>query len=334
MKDLDQVKESPGVVDARSTLESLRGYPLEAQAFFFENAVKPHGISNWLRDYELDEGFEDLREEIYSISARLETLPGKQLLAELQGSLNASVNPIEYRDASDFITEDSPFFPSSVDAIDEMMGGFYGVTVLAGAPKVGKSLMAIGCAVEASRAEKPWKVFYCNAEMSDAQFIGRLRNYMGRVDPTVADNLKIVNVTTGITQELLLKSFEEDDRVRYGDERILIVVDSINRVVDMGTQTDTESGYWKLLRDWSAWAMNSRRSSEGKISWLIVSELAQHGGVKGRNLEYLADTVIRINSTGTDDIVEVDIPFSRATRSGYIGAMRRDFKTGRFLRGN
>lgn len=335
MKEIDtevEAKSEPMV--AGEVLAMLQSQDLESLAFFFDNAVKPVGIGQWMRAYEGDPSYELLKEEIFSISARIESLPGKGLLAELHRALDASVAPIEYQDADDLYLEESPHFPSGIPAIDETLKGrgFYGVTVIAGAPKVGKSLMAIGSAVESARAG--WKVIYVNAEMSRAHFGERLRNFMGKIDPLVVSNLRIANVTTGITQRVLLDSLSEADRIEYQDEKILIVVDSINRVVDMGSTVDSEAGYWRLLRDWSAWAMNSRRETEGKISWLIVSELAQHGGVKGRNLEYLADTIIRVNGTGTEEIVEVDIPFSRATRAGYIGAMRRDFATGRFLRGN
>lgn len=337
IEEVQKVAESHGEKTALEMVAFLRqiqeDYSLEALAWYYQNGIAYHGVGDFLEAFRNDEGIEDLRAEVHGMAAKIETLPGRQLLAELRAGLNTRLDPIEWQDADDVHMEDSPHFPSSCAPIDEILDGkgLYGVTTIAGAPKVGKSLMALSCAIESARAG--WRVIYCNAEMSRAHFGQRLRNYMGRVDPIVAEQLKIAHVTTGISQSFLLDALV-DERVEAVDDRLLIVLDSINRIVDMGTTEESEAGYWRLLRDWSAWAMNTRRSTEGAVSWVIVSELAQHGGVKGRSLEYLSDVVVRINATGTDDIVEVDIPYSRATRGGYIGALRRDFKTGRFLRGN
>ncbi len=48
-------------------------------------------------------------------------------------------------------------------------------------------------------------------------------------------------------------------------------------------------------------------------------------------LRPLALLVIRINATDVDDVV--DVPYSRSTRSGSIGALFRDFARGRFIEG-
>jgi predicted ATP-dependent serine protease len=208
------------------------------------------------------------------------------------------------------------------------MGGV-GVTVLAGQPKVGKSLMSLSCGIESAKAG--WRVIYVNAEMSRAHIGLRLLNYMGKIDPQVASRMKIANVTTGITIDGLYDEIEKE--VEPTDTKLLIILDSINRIVDMGQSEGGENAYWRLLRDWSAWAMNSRRSTEGRIGWLIVSELAAQGHVKGRSLEYLADVVIRLNSTDVPDVIDVDIPYSRSTRSGSIGALFRDFARGIFIKG-
>ena len=314
---------------AADTLAVLRNSDGEERVFIFENAIKPVGIASWLKTFEGDDEFEEIEAEVYKIQAFVSSRPGTQIVATLNESRHTSTNPVEWQDADEKAFEVSPHWSSGNPAVDEILdGGLYGVAVIAGAPKVGKSLMSISSAVCAARSG--WRVIYCNAELSRAQMSRRLQNYMGEIDPTVVENLSIANISPGISLDQLCG--EVENRIATSDTRLLIVLDSINRVCEMSQTEDTENGYFQLIRDWSAWAMNSRRATEGRISWLLVSELAQHGGVKGRNLEYLADCVVRINATISDDIVDIDIPYSRSTRSGSVGSLVRDFKTGTFER--
>lgn len=314
---------------ARGLIEMMSVVDLEVLASWWDNELKAKGIAQLLRDYEGDDDIEELERELYALEGRIASLPGKRLLAELRAGMTDMLDsPVEWQAADEVIVESSPSFPSGCEGIDAITPG-YGVTCIAGAPKVGKSLLAVSTAVEACRTG--WRVILCNAELSRAQVGLRLLNYMGGIDPIVVERLHIANVSTGITMQKLYDEIE--GKIDYDDRKLLIVVDSINRVCDMGATDGSEHGYWSLLRDWSAWAMNSRRATEGRISWLIVSELASHGGVKGRGLEYLADLVIRVNATSADnEIVEIDVPLSRGTRSGYVGALRRNFANGRFER--
>ena len=273
---------------------------------------------------------DELRDVIASIFARSELLSGRVLGSVLGDSRKFATAPIEWADPTDPLSENStPKWSTGCDCIDDVTGGGYGMVVVGGAPKVGKSLMAVSSAVEAARAG--FSVVYANAEMSPEHLLMRFQNYMGRIDPVVGRNLHIANVGPGITIDTL---YEEilSNAVFDSTDRVLIVLDSINRIVDFGCSSDgNEDGYWKVLADWSAWAMNSRRTTEGRISWLIVSELNAQGGIKGRNLEYIADMVIRMNSTGVEDVVEIDVPYSRATRAATIGPAYRDFDKGKFV---
>ena len=153
---------------------------------------------------------------------------------------------------------------------------------------------------------------------------------MGKVDPEVIDNLHIANVGPGIDITTLYAEIK-NEAIETDSNQILIILDSINRIVDFSSQADSDSGYWSKLSEWSSWAMNSRRTTDGRISWLIVSELNNQGQVKGRNLEYISDMVIRMSATSVDDVVEIDIPYSRATKSSRIGPIYRDYPKGRFL---
>ena len=317
---------------ASDTLAVLRNSESEEKIFIFENAIRPVGIASWLKTFEGDDEFEEIEAEVYKIQAFVASRPGTQIVTTLQESRNTSfdeISQVEWQDVDEKAFEVSPHWSSGNPAVDEILnGGLYGVAVIAGEPKVGKSLMSISSAVCAARAG--WRVIYCNAELSRAQMACRLQNYMGGIDPTVVENLSIANINPGITIDRLCGELE--NRIQANDNRLLIVLDSLNRVCEMSQAADSSNGYFSLMREWSAWAMTSRRTTEGRISWILVSELAQHGKTKGQNLEYLADCVVTINATISDDVVDVNVPYSRNTPGGSVGSLMRDFKTGTFER--
>ena len=259
------------------------------------------------------------------------SLPGRHLARELNSAMSMRIATVEWSDPDETPGRPTPHWPTGCKALDELSDGGYGMTVFAGQPKVGKSLLALSSAIEAARAG--WSVAYINAEMSPDHFLRRIRNYVGdNFDSALIENLHLAHVGPGITIESMAGEIREH-ALRDDTSRLLIVVDSINRVVDFGSSEGNESGYWRLLRDWSAWAMNSRRSTEGAISWLIVSELNQRGDVKGRNLEYTADLVVRMAASQLDpEVVEFDVPYSRATRAAQIGSLFRVYSQGRFIR--
>jgi predicted ATP-dependent serine protease len=269
--------------------------------------------------------FEEVLREIESKQSELNSF---RLANVLRDSRRGVLSPIEWSDPLDQRAGDqTPRWSTGCKSIDDVTGGGYGMTVLGGAPKVGKSLMAISAAIESARAG--WNVVYANAEMSIEHLLLRFRNFMGKADPIVGKNLHIANVGPGITIDRLYEEIREEG-INHDADRLLIVLDSINRIVDFSLGEGDE-GYWKALADWAAWGMNSRRTTDGRISWLIVSELNSQGQVKGRNLEYTADMVIRISSTSVDDVVNIDVPYSRATRAATIGPAFRDFERGKFV---
>ena len=330
-----EIQKAEDKFDAATMTETLKKYIEDDDliAWWYATAVKPHGTENWLRDFEVDPNTDndELRSLVYAIEGRYYAMPGNRLLAELRAGKESTIAPLEWQEVDDPIFDASPHYPTGCAPVDEILAGMggVGVTVMAGQPKVGKSLMSLSCGIESAKAG--WRVIYVNAEMSRAHIGLRLLNYMGKIDPQVASRMKIANVTTGISIEGLYAEIEKE--IEPTDTKLLIILDSINRIVDMGQSEGGENAYWRLLRDWSAWAMNSRRSTEGRIGWLIVSELSAQGHVKGRSLEYLADVVIRLNSTDVPDVIDVDIPYSRSTRSGSIGALFRDFARGIFIKG-
>jgi len=294
-------------------------------------------VQNYVEDLAHQEREFDRREIsrmvdiILSIDVKLNSnSPGRRLIKILHEARKNSIAPVEWSSPTDDLPDSTtPFWKTGCDSIDKLTGGGAGMVVCAGMPKVGKSLIALSSSVEASRLG--FKTIYVNAEMSSVDLLHRFHNYMQKVDPIVGENLHIAHVGPGLTIDTLfaeIKNFAIDDDT----EKILIILDSINRIVEFGCSADgSEDGYWKTLTDWSAWAMNSRRASEGRISWLLISELNSQGSVKGRNLEYTADIVIRLQNSGVEDVVEIDVPYSRISKSGKIGMAFRDFSTGRFI---
>ena len=307
---------------------------------FCREVIGDFGDYNFVQNYAEDLAYQEREEDqkkidhlvdvVLGIDARLNSSPGKKLLKILHDSRKNSVASVEWSSPTDDLPDTiTPFWKTGCDAVDALTGGGAGMVVCAGMPKVGKSLIALSSSVEAARAG--FKTVYVNAEMSSGHLLRRFHNYMKKVDPIVGKNLHIAHVGPGLTIDTLyaeIKNFAIEDDT----DKLLIILDSVNRIVEFGCSADgSEDGYWKLLADWSAWAMNSRRASEGKISWLLISELNSQGSVKGRNLEYTADIVMRINATGVEDVVEIDVPYSRISKSGRIGMAFRDFTTGRFV---
>ena len=320
---------------AAAWIRYLTDLHFDTALWFVENGIEPRGgVEGWIGDTITDGSeseIDTLRSIICGIAARGDLLTGRQLKFSLRDAKSTEYNPIEWQDANEPMGQLPPQWPTGCAHVDDLTeGGGYGFVVYAGQPKVGKSLLAISSAIEAAR--DGWRVVYGNAEMSRSQMIHRLRNRMGKLDDRVVENLHIANLSTGINVERFYH--EVCGVIEDNDQRLLIVLDSINRVVDAGLEAGSDGAYWKLLRDWSAWAMNSRRSTEGDISWLIVSELNARGDVKGRSLEYTADVVVRLKSTEVPDVVEIDVPYSRSTRAAHLGTFLRDFSRGAFVKGD
>ena len=259
---------------------------------------------------------------------KIDELPGRKLVRMLRQTVNPVGHEIEMVAPDEVVTEFAPSFRTGIDAVDEMTGGAQGMSVIAGAPKLGKSMVGVSTAVEAAR--DGWRVIYVNAELTRSAIVARFRSYMGKIDEAVVRQIQIANVGPGLSMERFID--EVETCVDVDDQRILIVLDSISRIVDLGVNEDGEHAYWSMLRAWSNWAMTSRRVSEGKIGWLIVSELAAAGHVKGRTLEYTADLVIRMRSADIPNTVNIDVPYSRFSESGEAGDHTREFDRGRFIK--
>ena len=176
----EEIQKAEDKFDAATMTETLKKYIEDDDliAWWYATAVKPHGTENWLRDFEVDPNTDndELRSLVYAIEGRYYAMPGNRLLAELRAGKESTIAPLEWQEVDDPIFDASPHYPTGCAPVDEILAGMggVGVTVMAGQPKVGKSLMSLSCGIESAKAG--WRVIYVNAEMSRAHIGLRLLN--------------------------------------------------------------------------------------------------------------------------------------------------------------
>jgi KaiC/GvpD/RAD55 family RecA-like ATPase len=315
---------------AAEWIDQFKKYDTVVLADLFRAQIEPIGDDRWVEQQDAVDSEErhELRQALVTLRWQIDELPGRKLIRHLRSTINPVGHEIEMVDPNEVIIDTSPAYRTGIESVDEITGGCQGMTVIAGSPKLGKSMVGVSTAVEAAR--DGWRVVYVNAELTRGSIVQRFKTYMGTSDPEVVRLIQIANVGPGLTMERFVDEVEL--LVDLEDDRILIVLDSINRIVDLGVTSDGEHAYWGLLREWSNWAMTSRRVSEGRVAWCIVSELSAAGHVKGRSLEYTADLVIRLQDAGVPNTVNVDVPYSRYSASGEAGDHTREFDRGRFVK--
>lgn len=195
---------------------------------------------------------------------------------------------------------------STVSFIDRLCGGFYGLTTLGGSPGLGKSLLSRASAIEAAASTK-WNVIVFDAENAPDELGAKYDEYLaehpGAED--AVDNLRIVHVPRGIDVATMIAEVA----LIAGDDRpVLTVIDSINTVAEL-----TNRSYLDALREYSLWAMLSRRISRGAASFLMVSELNRAGGAKGEKLNYWSDLFVQLTGERQKGYVRMKIKKTRST---------------------
>lgn len=260
--------------------------------------------------------------------------PSVRLMALLVESLKEPDEKSEAFSAGGSTTAKKPRFPTSVSWLNEMTGGGYGLTTVAGDPKVGKTMFACGTALEAAR--DGWRVIFFNAELDRNEMMQAVMRYCGYgqpIDQTIKDHMTLVSVDYGFQPLDAIKRVRE--AVHLEDERVLIVLDSINALVDLSSDPVNGSAgidFWAANSIWRNFAIRATRLTLGQIAFLVVSETNAQGGVKGRALEFKSDLIIRLLQDKEDrETIEIDVT-SRSTRSGNLGQFMRDAVNGRYVR--
>jgi len=256
--------------------------------------------------------------------------PGFKAWVALSTSLREFTSNQEHKIDFDKPAEDNlPRFPSTLHYIERQCGGFYGLTVLLGAQKCGKTMLALASCIEAA-ATMTWQVVYFSAELDEHEISLRLKRYFD-ANPGSLDCehfLHVVHVGKGQGPEDLVTDIESCTDPE--GPPILICLDSINTIAELSGRE-----YLKTLKDYALWAMMSRRMSNGAASFLIVSETNVGGGAKGGKLEFWGDVVVKMkkaSDTNTGIVpVKMDLTASRRTGGeGFMGTYYRNMARGRF----
>jgi hypothetical protein len=225
-----------------------------------------------------------------------------------------------------------PRWPTpGVDYLMTHCGGGYGLSVVLGSEKCGKTFFALSQCIEAA-ATMNWQVVYLSAELDMQELSYRIGSYLqahpGCID---AQNfLHVLHIGKGQTPEDV-----QCDIAIATDENgppVLVCMDSINTIAEMSGRD-----YLRTLRDYSLWAMVARRMSNGSVSFLIVSETNKLGQAKGGNLQFWADQVVKLEKQVADvtntGIVPVKLFLQASRRTGGEGPMGlylRNHRTCRF----
>ncbi len=222
-----------------------------------------------------------------------------------------------------------PKFPTGVAAVDHLTGGGgYGLTTEGGDAKVGKTMFAVGAAVSAARAG--WRVIYVNAELDRNEAVLAVMRFCGGTIPNYVSEMMTL-VTPDFTFQPMDAITRVQEAVQPGDDLILIVLDSINALVDLSSDGAGDKDFWAVNSLWRNFAVRTTRKTLGKIAFLVVSETNKDGGIKGRALEYKSDLVVRIQrDKERDEMVSIDVTHSRSTRAGELGRFRRNWLSGKF----
>ena len=216
-------------------------------------------------------------------------------------------------------------WPSSVPELDlALEGGFYGFTVFAAPPGAGKSTLALASAIEAASTDD-WEVVMLVAEDDVDGLRERFTRFMeAHKTLNPFGHLFIHLVGRGQTPtSLALTVAHSVDRSL--NRKLLVVMDSINSVVNLGT-----GDYFRAMNDIAMWAMQSRRMSHGDVAWLVIGETNKDGHIKGRNLAFWADCAIKLRKE-SKDVVEIIVDKSRRTGGeGSLGQFSRVVTRGTF----
>ena len=218
-------------------------------------------------------------------------------------------------------------WPSTLDYVETHCDGFYGVTTIAGDEGTGKTCLSTSSAIES--ACNGFQVVYFAAEDDEDGFQERFNNYMAahpECEEGVVENLHFQEVGRGQTPESLTITIMHCIDV-FSDKPLLIVLDSINSIVNLGNDA-----YFNGLRNFGLWAMFARRISKGDVSFLINAETNREGSVKGESLKYWSDMMLILRAVKeSEDVVDLELKKSRRSAGkGAMGKYLRNWQTGCF----
>ena len=219
-------------------------------------------------------------------------------------------------------------WPSGVTSIDNLTGGFYGAALIGGKQKVGKSMMAIRSSILA--AQSGWTVAYFDAENDRDEVMRRAWNVIGAKEN---DSLTFWHpwfVRRAATLERIAECAAQT--IVPGDKRLLIVIDSLNRVAKRMERNDKRyqrgGGYFRALQDVCEWAQAATMLSNGRVGVLLTAEQNRGGTIVGMDAEYACQIIVYLREQETG--VDLDV-ISRRTQGGNLGPHMRRFSRCEFV---
>jgi predicted ATP-dependent serine protease len=178
---------------------------------------------------------------------------------------------------------------STLDYIETHCQGFYGMTAIVGEKGAGKTLLALGSAIEAA-ASGDWQVAYMASEDDEGGLAERFNRYLD-AHPHAEDcigNFHPITVGRGQTPTSIMMEVMGVVNPTY-DTPVLTVFDSINSMVNLSNMS-----YLDGLKEFGLWAMLARRMSQGDASFMITHESNKAGNAKGEVAEFWSDMVLKI----------------------------------------
>ena len=227
--------------------------------------------------------------------------------------------------------EQSPRWPSGIQAVQNKAGGFYSFTAVSGKKKLGKSMLAVRSSIEAAETDQ-WYVHFLYGEGTAEQVRGHVRRVLGPERsgelPQWMDRWRAVRFGPGTHIETLVENISV--RLPARAERLLIVLDSGNRLARfMQTARRNAMDYLRGLGRICQIAQTSSEESGGAIGWLVLSETNQRGGMVGLDVEHSASCLLYLRSTRNPEAVKMKLE-SRESEGGDLGTLKRVWQDCRF----
>jgi KaiC/GvpD/RAD55 family RecA-like ATPase len=200
---------------------------------------------------------------------------------------------------------DYPRYKLGIDTIDShvLMGGGYGMTLIAAESGAGKSFLSYGIAARAVTDADPWQVIVWDFENSEKQVRSRLHAGMMGCGETegwsqrhLARHGGDLHIREGLPGLTLMQVAKWVAYMLDPMRRTLVIIDSINRFAQyLGRETKRD--YFRSIEDIYLWAMMVKRMTQGHISFVLMSETNKSGGAKGR-WDFAPDLSISITKKG------------------------------------
>lgn len=189
----------------------------------------------------------------------------------------------------------TPGIPVGLRELDEVLGGFYGLTVLSGREGGGKTMLALMAAVNAAQAGI--RVVYFNAETHINVLGERVRRQLGvTFDEMQRATSKIDWIRVRRAEPAPLEFLQRMvvSSLSATDERVLVVFDSLSSITRKIIPAETRD-FWRESQRIEEWLVDARTASEGAVTFVAISELNKEGGEKGMTSAYAADVVLRVD---------------------------------------